>query len=192
MVNRAKQEDKREAGISMTSKQKAFCQEYLKDLNGTQAATRAGYSKKIVRAIASKNMTKHNIQEEIQRLMKERGKRTEITQDRVLKELASMGFSNIKDYVNKDPLVKGSIVFKDMDKISREKAGAIESIKVDTEKNKIEFKLHSKPKSIEMIGRHLGMFKDFSDQLAEVLYEISEQFMPRTKDKEGQKEDEEK
>ena len=168
-----------------------FCQQWIINFNGTQAAITAGFSKKTAAVQASQLLTKLNIQRRIGELLKDRSERTKITQDMVLQELAAMGFSNIKDYVNKDFSVKGSVIFKDIDKISREKAGAIESIKVDTEKGKIEFKLHNKPKSIELIGRHLGMFKDVGDQLAKVLYEISEQFMPKIGDKKEKKEDEE-
>ncbi len=53
--------------------------------------------------------------------------------------------------------------FKDLDEISEEDAKAIEAIKVNYDKNTIEFKLHSKTKTLEMIGRHLGMFMDKFD-----------------------------
>lgn len=95
-----------------------------------------------------------------------------------MKELACLGHSNIKSYVDK--AAKGFITFKDIDEISEEDARAIESIKVNYKEGKIEFKLHSKTKTLEMIGRHLGMFKDVGDKLAEILYEISEKFMPKT------------
>lgn len=160
--------------MSLNPKQKMFCKEYLTDLNATQAAIRAGYSKKTARFIATENLTKPNIQEEIQRLMKEREKRTEITQDRVLEELAILGYSNIKDYVVKDAATKGFVIFKDIDKITDEQARAIEAIKVNYKEGRIEFKLHSKTKTIEMMGKHLGMFVDkfdIGDELKKLLIE---------------------
>lgn len=144
--------------MSLNPKQKTFCAEYLIDLNATQAAIRAGYSKHTAKDIACQNLAKLNIQVEIQRLMKEREKRTEITQDRVLEEMAILGYSNIKDYIAAS--TEGFIVFKDMDKITEKQARAIEAIKVNVKDGKIEFKLHSKTKTIEMIGRHLGIFTD--------------------------------
>jgi len=165
--------------MKLTPKQKAFCNEYLIDLNATQAAIRAGYSKKTAKTIGAQNLSKLNLQEVIQELMKKREKRTEITQDRVLEELACLGFSNIKDYVSAST-AKGFIAFKDIEKISDEKARAIEAIKVNYKEGKIEFKLHSKTKTLDMIGRHLGMFKDIGDQLAEIIYQASEKFMPKT------------
>ncbi|GAG89442.1 unnamed protein product, partial [marine sediment metagenome] len=106
-----------------------FCQEYLVDLNGTKAAERAKFGKKSARSKASQLLTKVNIQERIAELQAARAKRTEISQDRVLKELACLGHSNIKDYVKH--AADGFIQFKDIDKISEEDAKAIEAIKVN-------------------------------------------------------------
>jgi phage terminase small subunit len=69
---------------SMTPKQQRFVEEYLIDLNATQAAIRAGYSAETARSIGSENLTKPDIQEAIATAMDERSKRTEITQDYVL------------------------------------------------------------------------------------------------------------
>jgi phage terminase small subunit len=68
----------------MTLKQQRFVEEYLIDLNATQAAIRSGYSEETARSIASENLTKPDIQEAIVRAMDERSKRTEVTQDYVL------------------------------------------------------------------------------------------------------------
>ncbi len=162
------------------AKHERFCQEYIIDLNGAKAYERTYGKVKAARIQACKLLTKANIQERIAELQEKRAKRTEISQDRVLKELACLGHSNIKDYVDK--AAKGFITFKDIDEISEEDARAIEAIKVNYEKGHIEFKLHSKTKTLEMIGRHLGMFKDIGDKLAEVLYEISEKFIPKAGD----------
>lgn len=69
----------------MTEKQKRFCEEYLIDLNATQAAIRAGYSEKTANRIASENLTKPDIQKALQKASESRSKRTEITQDMVLR-----------------------------------------------------------------------------------------------------------
>ena len=71
----------------MTDKQKRFCEEYLIDLNATQAAVRAGYSSRTADRIASENLRKPDVQQYLQRLMQERSKRTGITSDQVLREL---------------------------------------------------------------------------------------------------------
>ena len=56
----------------MTEKQKLFCEEYLIDLNATQAALRAGYSEKTAYSIGNENLKKPEIQEYIQKRLKEK------------------------------------------------------------------------------------------------------------------------
>lgn len=171
--------------MSLNPKQKRFCAEYLKDLNAAQAAIRAKYSKKTARSIGQRLLTNVDIEKEIKSLMKERSERTRITQDRVLEELAILAHSNIKNYIEPQQNTKGFVIFKDIDKISEEEARAIESIKANYKEGRIEFKLHSKTKTLEMIGRHLGMFVDkfdVGDELKKIIYEISDKFMPKTGD----------
>lgn len=80
----------------LTDKQARFCEEYLIDLNATQAAIRAGYSEKTAREQAAQNLSKLNIQEKIAELKVERAKRTEMTQDSVIQELAAVARAEIK------------------------------------------------------------------------------------------------
>ena len=74
----------------LTNKQKRFCEEYLIDLNATQAAIRAGYKPKNARSSASENLTKPDIQQYMQQLMQQRSQRTGITADDVISELAKI------------------------------------------------------------------------------------------------------
>ena len=71
----------------LTKKQEMFCKEYLKDLNATQAAIRAGYSEKTAKDIASQNLAKLNISKRIQELMDKRSKKVEITANNVLESI---------------------------------------------------------------------------------------------------------
>ncbi len=80
--------------------QDRFVDEWLIDFNGTQAAIRAGYSERSARSIAGRLLTKDNIQREISRRQKDLQRRTEVTQERVVKELARIAFANIADYVH--------------------------------------------------------------------------------------------
>lgn len=68
-------------------KQKQFCEEFIIDFNGTQAAIRAGYSKKTARSIANELLTKLDIQAYIKELIENRNKRTKITQDEVVNKI---------------------------------------------------------------------------------------------------------
>ena len=74
----------------LTEKQKRFCDEYLVDLNGTQAAIRAGYSEKTARTIAAENLTKPNIRKYIDERMQEKEKELIADQDEVLKYLTNV------------------------------------------------------------------------------------------------------
>ena len=144
----------------LTAKQKRFCNEYLIDLNATQAAIRAGYSEVSARDIGCKNLTNPYIKSYLEKKMANREQRTEITQDMVLKELAKIGFANIDDYVtveNNDRNQK-IVKVKPTKDIPEDKIAAISSIKQGA--NGIEIKVHDKVRALENIGRHLGMFKD--------------------------------
>ena len=76
--------------MALTEKQKRFCDEYLIDLNATQAAIRAGYSERSARQIAERNMTKDDIQKYIKERMSEKEKQLIADQDEVLKYLTSV------------------------------------------------------------------------------------------------------
>lgn len=71
----------------LTAKQEQFCAEYLVDLNATQAATRAGYSKRTANEQGARMLAKASIQEHVQKLMAKRSERTELTVDKVLKDI---------------------------------------------------------------------------------------------------------
>lgn len=145
--------------MALTKKQKLFIEEYLIDLNATQAAIRAGYSEKRASELGYQLLQKTTVSDEIQKRMKDREKRTEITQDMVLKELAKIGFADVTDFVTIES--KGSykaVQVKSTDDMPGDKLGAIAGIKEGA--NGIEIKLNDKGKALELIGRHLGMFKD--------------------------------
>lgn len=155
----------------LTAKQKRFAEEYIVDLNATQAAIRAGYSEKTARAIGAENLTKPNIAEYIQQLMNERSERTRITADRVLEEYAKIGFADIKDYVSfrtgltvvghndeGEPIIDTAHIVVAHD--SEEVDGApISEVSVSRD-GTFKFKLHDKKGALDSIARHLGMFDD--------------------------------
>lgn len=83
--------------MSLNEKQKRFVLEYLIDLNATQAAIRAGYSKKTAYSIGQENLKKPEIQKAIQAKQNKLQNKLEITQERVLEELAQVAFSKASD-----------------------------------------------------------------------------------------------
>ena len=76
--------------MTLTEKQKAFCREYVVDLNATRAAIRAGYSQKTARQIATENLSKPAIQEAIRVLQDERAERTQVDADFVVERLRAI------------------------------------------------------------------------------------------------------
>ena len=71
----------------LTSKQKQFCREYVIDLNGTQAAIRAGYSAKSAQMQSSRMLLKDVIYKYIKKLRNQQRKRTELSADKVLYDI---------------------------------------------------------------------------------------------------------
>lgn len=141
--------------MALTKKQKLFVEEYLIDLNATQAAIRAGYSPDTAYAIGSENLRKPEIRACIDKAMAERSRRTGINQDRVLLELAKIGFANIRDVVDPETA-------KILPNAKQEDLACIQSIKIKPNEwgTEREIKMYDKKAALVDIGRHLGMFKD--------------------------------
>lgn len=143
----------------MTKKQKLFVEEYLIDLNATQAAIRAGYSPDTAQQMGSENLSKPVIKSAIDRAIADRSRRTGINQDRVIQEIAKLAFLNPVDVIDMDKAtVKGEA--------NRDDTACIASVKVKvipTEDGNIterEVKTYDKLKALELLGKHLGMFSD--------------------------------
>ena len=146
----------------MTEKQKIFADEYLIDLNATRAYRVAYPSVKkdeTARANGSRMLTNANVARYIAERMEERQKRTEITQDRVVQELAAIAFARATDYVEiRSNGTNSVVVIKPTMELSEEQVRAIAGIKEGA--NGIEIKLNDKEKALELLGRHLGMWND--------------------------------
>ena len=143
----------------MTAKQERFVEEYLIDLNATQAAIRAGYSPKTAQEQSARLLSKVMIQTAISKAQAERSRRTGINQDRVIREIAKLAFLNPVDVIDMDEAtVKGEA--------HRDDTACIASVKVkniptdDGAITEREVKTYDKLKALELLGRHLGMFND--------------------------------
>lgn len=149
----------------LTDVQKRFCIEYLKDFNATQAAIRAGYSKKSASVQASRLLSKANIQEYISLKAKKIEERAEISIADVLKEFARIGFLDPRRLVNQDGTVK------QLHEMDDDTVRAISSIEISEEIDKVgkkrkvvgyvkKIRFWDKKSALDSIGKHLGMFKD--------------------------------
>lgn len=139
----------------LTDKQKRFVQEYLVDLNATAAARRAGYKDpNIGRQLIAKN----NVSVEIQKRQEKLKSKLEVTQERVLEELAAIAFANGTDFVTVTS--SGLLNVKATSTVPKEKLPAIAGIKYN--QMGIEIKLHDKVRALELLGKHLGVFESGS------------------------------
>ena len=166
--------------MKLTPKQKAFADEYLIDLNATRSYKAVYKNIKnddVASQAGSRLLRNVKVKSYLDERMKAREKRTEITQDKVLNELARIGFANATDYarvIQKEYIEKildengeeigeetktyTSVELELTENLSREQQSVIAGIKQGA--NGIEVKLNDKVKALELIGKHLGMFTD--------------------------------
>lgn len=132
----------------MTAKQQRFCDEYLIDLNGTQAAIRAGYSKKTAASVASENLTKPNIRAYIDMRMAEKEKALIADQDEVLKYLTTvLRGESVSEVVVVEGLGEGMTTARRFEKGPDEK---------------------ERLKAAELLGKRYGLYTDKMDVDADV------------------------
>ncbi len=138
----------------LTPRQERFVDEYLVDLNATAAAKRAGYSAKTAYSMGQRLLKNVEIQGAIQKRRQDRERRTEITQDRVLQELAAIAFARGTDYASVS--AGGVVHIKPTDELNDTQKAAVLSIK-ETQ-NGVEIKLADKVRALELLGKHQGLF----------------------------------
>lgn len=150
---------------NLTAKQELFVAEYLKDLNATQAAIRAGYSPDSANQIGPENLVKPGIAAAISAAQAERALRVQLTADDVLRELLKIAMVDIAAAFDE----RGNL--RPIHEIPVDVRKAIAAVEVDelfeghgTERTWTGYtrkaKFWDKTKALEMLGRHLSMFKD--------------------------------
>jgi phage terminase small subunit len=157
------------AAGKLTPKQEAFVREYMIDLNATQAAIRAGYSEKTANRIGAENLSKPVIQEAIRVQRTAQEVRTQISADRVLRELARVAFADATDLAF---IEDGHVRLRDSSTLSEDQRAAVAYIKDGAAGP--EVRLYDKIKALELIGKHLGMFDkrdDTDSQCVNVTFE---------------------
>ena len=148
----------------LTPKQQRFVEEYLVDLNATQAAIRAGYSAKTAEWIGPQLLGKNHVAEAVRTGRAALSKRTEITQDRVLQEYARIAFLDPRKLFNStgapkpihelDDDTAAAIVWLDVVQVGNAEVGVGDVLK---------YKLADKKGALDSVARHLGMFNDKLD-----------------------------
>ena len=176
----------------LKGKQSLFVEEYLIDLNATQAAIRAGYSKKTARQVGSQNLSKLNIQNAIAEGKTARSRRTKIDADWLLNRLGDEVEADIADIYHPEtgalkPMAEWPLIWR---------TGLVTGVEVQQEFEYIggdkipsgvvtKIKLSDRIKRLEMVGKHVDVKAfgdrvelDVTDKLGDLLKEIS----PRTLD----------
>lgn len=157
--------------MALTDKQQRFVEEYMVDLNATQAAIRAGYSRNTAHSIGAENLIKPEIQEAIQDQKKKLSEKTSITAERILKEYEKIAFSDVRNVLTVDGGLRDASEWDD------DTAGAVASVKSmevhSPEGEKIgtnrEVKMYDKLRALEALGKHIGIFeKDNSQKKTEI------------------------
>ncbi len=156
----------------MTEAQKVFCDEYLVDLNATKAYKVAypRVKQRTAEVNGNKLLSNTEVKEYIEKAIEERKKRTEVTQDMVIDELKAIAFSNATSFVN---IKNGVVLIDDTNGLDKNIKKTIVGIKEG--RNGIEVKMADKMQALEMLGRHLGMFKEkieLTNNTSEITEEI--------------------
>lgn len=164
----------------LNERQERFCNEYLIDLNATQAAIRAGYKEKTAYSMGQRLLKNVEVQNYIQERKQNRIERTEITQDMVLRELAIIAFSNAADYatiiekqavLNTENGVSVSLFDEDGNPVMYRTVEPVLTAELTEEQKRalavikkgrdgFEVKPYDKVRALELLGKHLGMFED--------------------------------
>lgn len=142
----------------LTDKQSQFAREYIIDFNATRAAIRAGYSEASAKSIACDLMAIPNVHDAIEAEMEKRTRRTHVTADRVIKELARVAFSDFRNFAKWDA---GGVDLIDSSALSDDDSACVEEVgeTISAQGAKsMKLKLHSKIRALELLGKHTGAF----------------------------------
>jgi phage terminase small subunit len=140
-------------------KRDRFCEEYLVDLNATQAAIRAGYSPASAKTTGSRLLKDVDVKAKIDDLRKDQSKRTGVTADKVIAELAKIGFADTTKAIR---IRRGKVVVQDTETLDEGTRAAISEIKQTRTQfgGTLSIKFHDKRAALHDLGLHLGIFED--------------------------------
>lgn len=147
----------------LSEKKRVFCEEYIIDINGARAARDAGYPAKTANVRAAQLITEPEVQLYLNKLITARSERTQISADRVLQELARVGFVDPRNIMNMDE--NGNVSFKSTEEMSTDDAACIKEISqtVTDAGGSTSIKLYDKLSALEKIGKHLKLFTDVTE-----------------------------
>src|SRR3954468_3995395 len=151
--------------MPLNDRQARFVAEYLADLNATQAAVRAGYSARSAYSTGERLLTNANVAAAIAEAQAARSRRTEVTADRVVLELARVAFGDPRRVVSWGP---GGVRLRPSAELADEEAAIVAEVGETTTKEggSLRVKTVDKLGALRLLGQHLGMFGEKVDRLA--------------------------
>ena len=159
----------------LDNREKRFVQEYLVDLDVERAAFASGYSKTTAKSKTyqwvSNGKVKFYVFDAIQKELKKRAQRCEISADRTLEEIAILGYSNIGDFVTWGP---DGVTIKDASKLTEAQRACVAEVSEHRTKDgrTIKFKLHDKVKALDQLMKHLGGYAPVNALIDEKLLNL--------------------
>jgi phage terminase small subunit len=153
-------------GDGLTFKQAAFVQNFLLTLNATEAAKLSGYSAKTARTIGANLLTNVNVTAALNRERERLADRYEVNIDRVVRELARIAFSDMRDFMKPGP---GGSPVLDFSALTPDQSAVLQEVTVEEFKDgrsdqrqvrRTKFRKESKIAALELLGKYLGMFKE--------------------------------
>lgn len=155
--------------MKLTAKQERFCKEYIIDLNATQAAIRAGYSKKVAGSIGFENLRKPEIESFISSLQEKKSEELNFSFERIANELGKVAFGDVRHYFNEH----GRMI--DINELESAVSSTIKSVTVQQEKTKVlgeviiesavkKVESYDKLKALELLGKMFGHFEKDNKQ----------------------------
>ncbi|MEM7173283.1 MAG: terminase small subunit [Pseudomonadota bacterium] len=147
----------------MTPRQRRFVEEYMIDLNGKQAALRAGYAPSAAKNRSYILLRQPEIAAAVAEAMMERSRRTGITADKVLNEYARLAFSDLRQVTDWGPDGVLPKAAKDLNPDQARAIAEVTETKSKTGGGTVRVKLHDKKGALDALARHLGLFTDKPD-----------------------------
>jgi phage terminase small subunit len=147
----------------LNPKQERFVEEYLKDLNATQAAIRAGYSAKTAGVQGFDLLKNPKIEAAVATGMAERSMHTKVTAEQVVRELFRLASADMGDFCEWGP---NGVQLRPSGELPRELTAAVQEVKQTTRQfgettvTELSLKLHDKKGALDSLAKHLGMYLD--------------------------------
>lgn len=156
---------------ALSVRQQRFVTEYLIDLNGKQAAVRAGYSERSASTMASRLFRRPAVANAITAGVEARAARAQVTADRVIDEYARIAFSDMRRFVEWGP---GGVTLKPGAALSADDSACVAEVSESKTANggTVKFKLHDKRAALDALSKHLGLFIDNGEKAPPSIHDV--------------------